>query len=90
MEEEFRMRPATKEERQSVADYINSICVNTGFNLWDLQEQVKIYDAYYNRGVTDGYNKAIDECKNIVIQTLDNEGLADTLLLRMENLKGEI
>lgn len=53
------------------------------------QEQVKIYDAYYNRGVTDGYNKAIDECKNIVIQTLDNEGLADTLLLRMENLKGE-
>lgn len=33
--------------------------------------------------------EAIDECKNIVIQTLDNEGLADTLLLRMENLKGE-
>lgn len=25
------------------------------------QEQVKIYDAYYNKGVTDGYNQALED-----------------------------
>lgn len=25
------------------------------------QEQVKVYDAYYNKGVTDGYNQALED-----------------------------
>lgn len=58
--EEFNMRPATKEERQAVADYIDSISVDTGLNLWDLQEQVKIYDAYKNRGFDEGIKKTVD------------------------------
>ena len=33
------------------------------------------------------YNKAIDDAKSIVLQTLDNEMLVDTLHLRLEQLK---
>ena len=31
--------------------------------------------------------KAIDECKSVILQTLDNEILVDTLHLRLEQLK---
>ena len=34
-----------------------------------------------------GYNKAIDDAKSIILQTLDNEILVDTLHLRLEQLK---
>ena len=34
-----------------------------------------------------GYNKAIDDAKSIVLQTLENEMLVDTLHLRLEQLK---
>ena len=34
-----------------------------------------------------GYNKAIDDAKNVILQTLDNEILVDTLHLRLEQLK---
>ena len=33
------------------------------------------------------YNKAIDDAKSIILQTLDNEILVDTLHLRLEQLK---
>ena len=33
------------------------------------------------------YNKAIDDAKSIVLQTLDNEMLVDTLHFRLEHLK---
>ena len=33
------------------------------------------------------YNKAIDDAKSVVLQTLDNEILVDTLHLRLEQLK---
>ena len=33
------------------------------------------------------YNKAIDDAKSVVLQTLDNEILVDTLHLRLEELK---
>ena len=32
-------------------------------------------------------NKAIDDAKSIILQTLDNEMLVDTLHLRLEQLK---
>ena len=34
-----------------------------------------------------GYNKAIDDAKSVVLQTLDNKILVDTLHLRLEQLK---
>ena len=34
-----------------------------------------------------GYNKAIDDAKSVVLQTLDNGMLVDTLHLRLEQLK---
>ena len=34
-----------------------------------------------------GYNKAIDDAKSIVLQTLENEMLVDTLHLRLDQLK---
>ena len=33
------------------------------------------------------YNKAIDDAKDVILQTLDNEILVDTLHLRLEQLK---
>lgn len=58
------MRPATKEERDVIDKYISSISVDTGFNIWDLQEQVKVYDAYRNKGYSDGlwnfYEKSLN------------------------------
>ena len=32
-------------------------------------------------------NKAIDDAKSVILQTLDNEILVDTLYLRLEQLK---
>ena len=34
-----------------------------------------------------GYNKAIDDAKSIVLQTLENEMLVDTLHFRLDQLK---
>lgn len=34
-----------------------------------------------------GYNKAIDDAKDVILQTLDNEILVDTLHLRLDLLK---
>ena len=42
-----------------------------------------------NKGYIDGYNKAIDDAKSVILQTLDNEILVDTLHLRLEQLKGK-
>ena len=33
------------------------------------------------------YNKAIDDAKSVILQTLDNEIMVDTLHLRLEQLK---
>ena len=39
------------------------------------------------KGKNVGYNKAIDDAKDVILQTLDNEILVDTLHLRLEQLK---
>lgn len=44
-------------------------------------------DDLLNMGFTKGYNKAIDDAKSVILQTLDNELLIDTLHLRLEQLK---
>ena len=43
----------------------------------------------YEMGMENGYNKAIDDAKSVILQTLDNEILVDTLHLRLEQLKGK-
>lgn len=58
------MRPATKEERDVIDKYISSINVDAGFNIWDLQEQVKVYDAYRNKGYVEGYNQALEDIRD--------------------------
>lgn len=37
------------------------------------QEQVKIYDAYYNKGVTDGYNQALEDFKNNILKGIKED-----------------
>ena len=51
-------------------------------------KSIDMIDAV-NKGYTDGYNKAIDDAKSVILQTLDNEILVDTLHLRLEQLKGK-
>ena len=47
-------------------------------------------DDLLNMGFTKGYNKAIDDAKSVILQTLDNEILVDTLHLRLEQLKAGV
>ena len=49
-------------------------------------KSIDMIDAV-NKGYTDGYNKAIDDAKSVILQTIDNEILVDTLHLRLEQLK---
>ena len=49
-------------------------------------KSIDMIDAV-NKGYTDGYRKAIDDAKSVILQTLDNEILVDTLYLRLEQLK---
>lgn len=63
---EYTFREATKEERQGIADYIDSISVDTGINLWNLQEQVKIYDAYRNKGYESGIEAETQRIKSLI------------------------
>ena len=49
-------------------------------------KSIDMIDAV-NKGYTDGYNKAIDDAKSVILQTIDNEILVDTLHLRLEHLK---
>ena len=44
-------------------------------------------DNLLDMGFTKGYSKAIDDAKSVILQTLDNEILVDTLYLRLEQLK---
>ena len=44
-------------------------------------------DDLLNMGFTKGYNKAIDDATSVILQTLDNKILVDTLHLRLEQLK---
>ena len=54
----------------------------------DFQIMAKdIAEGNYEMGMESGYNKAIDDAKSVILQTLDNEILVDTLHLRLEQLK---
>ena len=54
----------------------------------DFQIMAKdIAEANYEMGMEIGYKKAIDDAKSVILQTLDNEIMVDTLHLRLEQLK---
>ena len=54
----------------------------------DFQIMAKdIAEGNYEMGMESGYNKALDDAKSVILQTLDNETLVDTLHLRLEQLK---
>ena len=54
----------------------------------DFQIMAKdIAEGNYEMGMENGYNKAIDDAKSVILQTLDNEIMVDTLHLRLEQLK---
>ena len=56
----------------------------------DFQIMAKdIAEGNYEMGMESGYNKAIDDAKSVILQTIDNEILVDTLHLRLEQLKGK-
>lgn len=44
------------------------------------QEQVKVYDAYYNKGVTDGYNQALEDFKTELIKIYNKRYMHDIYL----------
>ena len=51
-------------------------------------KSIDMIDAV-NKGYADGYNKALDDAKSVILQTIDNEILVNTLHLRLEQLKGK-
>ena len=53
-------------------------------------EELKMYrESSYGELYSMVYNKAIDDAKSVILQTLDNEILVDTLHFRLEQLKGK-
>ena len=54
----------------------------------DFQIMAKdIAEGNYEMGMENGYDKAIDDAKRVILQTIDNEIMVDTLHLRLEQLK---
>ena len=53
----------------------------------NIQYDKAIAEGNYEMGMESGYNKAIDDAKSVILQTIDNEILVDTLHLRLEQLK---
>ena len=51
-------------------------------------EELKMYrESSYGELYSMVYNKAIDDAKSVILQTIDNEIMVDTLHLRLEQLK---
>ena len=54
----------------------------------DFQIMAKdIAEGNYEMGMEKGYNKAIDDAKSVILQTIDNEIMVDILHFRLEQLK---
>ena len=71
------------EEHEQLAEWLEELkALKNGLNIKcdNLNEALE-------KGKKIGYNKAIDDAKSVILQTLDNEVLIDTLHLRLEQLK---
>lgn len=63
-------------------------CEQEHKQLGEWLEELKMYRESSYRELHDMvYNKAIDDAKDVILQTLDNEILVDTLHLRLDLLK---
>ena len=72
--------------------YYNTDCIKCAEEHAQLAEWLEELKAYRENKWTDiyikrGYNKALDDAKSVILQTIDNEILVDTLHLRLEQLK---
>ena len=75
------------EEHEQVAEWLEELKALREEKS-DFQIMAKdIAEGNYEMGMESGYNKAIDDAKSVILQTLDNEILVDTLHLRLEHLK---
>ena len=77
------------EEHEQLAEWLEELKA-----LREEKSEFQIYakdiaEANYEMGMEIGYKKAIDDAKSVILQTLDNEILVDTLHLRLEQLKGK-
>ena len=75
------------EDNEQVAEWLEELKA-----LREEKSEFQIYakdiaEANYEMGMENGYKKAIDDAKSVILQTLDNEILVDTLHLRLEQLK---
>ena len=75
------------EDNEQVAEWLEELKA-----LREEKSEFQIYakdiaEANYEMGMEIGYNKAIDDAKSVILQTLDNEIMVDTLHLRLEQLK---
>ena len=65
-------------------------CAEEHEQLAEWLEELKMYrESSYGELYSMVYNKAIDDAKSVILQTLDNEILVDTLHFRLEQLKGK-
>ena len=75
------------EENEQVAEWLEELKALREEKS-DFQIMAKdIAEGNYEMGMESGYNKAIDDAKSVILQTIDNEILVDTLHLRLEQLK---
>lgn len=85
MENELNMRSA--EEHEQLAEWLEELKALREEKS-DFQIMAKdIAEGNYEMGMENGYNKALDDAKSVILQTIDNEILVDTLHLRLEQLK---
>ena len=63
-------------------------CAEEHKQLAEWLQELKMYrESSYGELYSMVYNKALDDAKSVILQTLDNEILVDTLHLRLEQLK---
>ena len=75
------------EENEQVAEWLEELKALREEKS-DFQIMAKdIAEGNYEMGMENGYNEAIDDAKSVIMQTLDNEIMVDTLHLRLEQLK---
>lgn len=73
---------------ESQVAYKEGKCAEEHEQLAEWLEELKMYrESSYGELYSMVYNKAIDDAKSVILQTLDNEILVDTLHLRLEQLK---
>ena len=87
-ENELNMRSA--EEHEQLADWLEELKDYRDKNKVVVRIDCVNSDEFKDmlvKTAKEQYNKAIDDAKSVILQTLDNEILVDTLYLRLEQLK---